>query len=385
PLFIGGISDFFGIFTDSSHAFKAVMMSQWAVFFISVHYFRRSLELLSLPSRWVLAGTAVYALNPMFWQFNMCLYTESLAVSTAVFVSWSVLRVLAHPSSFGMIRMSAWLLAAVMLRPSFLFLLPLVICLLVVFAIKYRHSRRRAFITGVTCVAAVSMLTFLYIKANESRNGVSGMSFTGSINGYFTIRESGLVSDRTCPYPAMAEALRRYAPESESWQYSDSATWREIHAIMKAVPRSEIESYVGQCMRRNPEPILRLVWHRVAVYMRHSPMIDLSTYIYKEFAVVPWPSNLTELILALVAGAWFLTLMIRRKHLYPVPIWLTGFILGQYTVVAFGAQDEYSRLLLPCLPAWILLMTYFIYSLKVTLHDTRKSDAQKSVRINTML
>ncbi|MDE6131690.1 MAG: hypothetical protein K2F74_08880, partial [Muribaculaceae bacterium] len=52
PLFIGGISDFFSLFTDSSHAFKAVMMSQWAVFFISVHYFRRSLELLSLPSRW---------------------------------------------------------------------------------------------------------------------------------------------------------------------------------------------------------------------------------------------------------------------------------------------------------------------------------------------
>lgn len=371
PLFICAITRFMSLFTDPSHALKTVMMAQWCIFFIAVHYVRLSLkQLLPDSKKWVLAGTVLFAFNPMIWQFNNCHITESLAVSVTVFLIWSTISVVREPGVLPMIRMFMWVTVALFLRPSFLYLLPLDAILLLAMALRTRRHRK-ALICGITCLGVCVACVLAYCHENYRQNGVRAMSFTGSINAYFTLREAGIVHPDSCADRLMSEALRRNLNPHNTAEYADALTWPEIRGIMREVPKSEIEAYIGSEIAAHKKEVLELIWRRTTVYLAAIPMIDLTTYMNRIPMALPWPTNFTELAATVLATLWFIFLLIRRRR-FPIAIpWLIGLVSGQFAVVLAGAQDEYNRLLLPCIPAWTILMIVTAHSIKQTINDTR--------------
>ena len=138
-----------------------VVFVQQIISWISVYFFFQTAKSLFKSTFVAAAASLYYACHPAILGYNVWLMTESLAVSGTVLTVWLFISYLHRPGYGKAVMMGIILFLLIMLRPFFIFFLPVFLLFWTARLIIVREHRQQE-MTGLCCALAALMLVLGY-------------------------------------------------------------------------------------------------------------------------------------------------------------------------------------------------------------------------------
>lgn len=328
---------------------------------------------------WGLAVALIYALFPSLSIMTLEMGTESISMSLVVIITYMFWRMLSDDSWWiwvGFLILQLMLLA---IRPAFMFI-PVAVCIMsaAVWLLPL-HKSGLQWLKMLSCrlflTVGVSVIYILIYSAGVyCKWGVFTPSTVSLRNDYYDSRVSGVLDGRY----ATDAALKSEIADIVSHPYdSDSVglIWLESVMLTNGYDLADIRSTIIRSKDANPEKWHSYMWHKTVNGLSESliyPGTDKGNHAVYGFRNtigrflvgigVTWWIPLIFAIISLVLSAIWL---IRARHSSwnrrNVSTWLISFflslmILGNISVVIIGAPYDYSRLLVPIFPIFLLLL-----------------------------
>lgn len=174
PLLLGLVRDM----TSGATMYIVIDTIQWTIFLISIWYFFRLADSAISNQAMTLCLTAIYAIYPGITINNMYGLTESLSISGLTFFMYFTGKALYSSSAKPLLFSSLWLIFLLMLKPAFIYLLPLCIAgWCIVYRIK-RHVSRMA----LRFLLLPSAIYIIYICCFNYKYGYYSVSVVSDVN-----------------------------------------------------------------------------------------------------------------------------------------------------------------------------------------------------------
>lgn len=187
PCFIALLRYCFG----EARLLEWVVFCQQAISLIALYFFYRATEILLKSKTAVVLTTLALTclIGVLCWDYYIM--TESLAVSGTVFVYYLLVKNIHSPGIFSAVLLSLLIFILIMLRPSFLFLVPL---FLLFWGVRFfqARSRFRSNLAGTLSLLLVVALVLGYCQWMKKSHGFFNVSFVPYLNQVHIIIQSGL-------------------------------------------------------------------------------------------------------------------------------------------------------------------------------------------------
>lgn len=345
-------------------AIRWIFQFSWPVALVVIQY------LVFVASAWALRKIAIgYIGRNMITVILVCLYiilpgqsvfiasvlTETFATAGVIFLILHLTRSLpASPTMADSVMSAIWLLFLIFLRPIFICLIPVCGVYYLIVLYRNRRNRQRAGIyTGLAgCLISLAAVAG-YQGWVKHTHGVYVMSSVSTINNYHLLRESGILEPALCTDSAIRAQLASYPPVPQG----DPGTqyWKEINTLTNHYPAAPLHDYVSRAMRSHPKEVSARIAER---FLMDSPR-------YKIFSDDEYlKNNPLEILYPNIAIYWLLmgifaavgVMQWYRKRLMPLESALLWSITGVLTAISIGgAMAEWDRLIMPGIPAFLLL------------------------------
>lgn len=350
---------------SSTHIYTVCITLQHIIFLISVVYFRRLASLL-IPSNKVSNGlTLFYALVPAVSTWANCVLTESLAISGMVFLLYSTLSYYKLQSHSQLCWSALWLFILVFLRPALLFLVPILLLLSAVFfvqRIKLAHW-------CMVAVLGVTSLQLGYCKLFEKEYGIFAPSSVGTINTAFLAFQDGLMRPE---FTNNAE-YKRFISTSD-FTHDTSELWHT--PIISSYGLLEVHNSLQKSQRTLPFEWAKKAGGRLYTAGCSSNLLESyagytkskgSLWIYTAKDLFGLNIRLNTLYLfLLIYGTILCFVTIKNRNIYIVSTLLWLIVFANTFTAIVGAQAEWGRLIIPSLPALLLLMGLITKHITIT-------------------
>lgn len=358
PLIIGICNVIFGenIYKD------VVIILQYISYLISIAFFYKLvLEFIKKPNLcfWL---TLFYAIFSAISGWNNCILTESFAITGSVFLLYSSTGLYKRFSIEYVFSFLFWFLFLLFLRPSFLYLLP-VFFVFWISCLFARQHRRNAF-AGLLVTLTVLFSQLCYISQFKNTYGVFSPSAVSTINNYYIERQYGLIYTDGIKNGDLKEDIKRSIFINGVSTDNHSLLWNETNELINKYSLKEVQQVVSISLKKNPIGFLKGAGGRAYKASRFpisiSPLRGLSTLLDLIGA------NIGFLYLFLIAYAVIIVYWVyhQREMAY---ISMLFFMIGAsnlISVIVF-AQQEWSRLILPSMPIYILMFGQLCCILKI--------------------
>ena len=336
---------------------------------------------------WGLFVALFYALFPSLSIMALEMGTESLSMSLVVIMAYLFWRLLSDDSWWiwiGFVIVELMLLA---IRPAFMFV-PVGIAILAVMVWLLPLGRdERGWRRKVSCrlfvavgVAAVYVLG--YSAGVYYKWGVFTPSTISLRNEYYESRVSGVIDGRYAHDKALASTINEIVSQAPDLDHVGTI-WDEGIMLTNEYDLADIRSTIVLSRQAHPD-----IW---CAYMCQKTLDGLSEpLIYPGTdkganAVYGFRDSIGRFLVS-IGVTWWLPLMlaiiwlsvaaarlIRARHTawtgpqsrrWLFPVFLSLMILGNIAVVTLGAPYDFSRLLAPILPLFLLLILPPVGSIK---------------------
>lgn len=321
----------------------------------------------------------LYAFYPSFDILPLELGTESFSMSFVVFAIYFFWRMSYSPSwrLWGLFSVMVIMLLAI--KPAFLFVpvsvlfVGVVIRLMHANASVYRFARRLIIsgLAGTACVLVYS--TMVYHKW-----GVFTPSTVSLRNDYYEARLSGVLEAECCPDTDLRGAIQQKLDARPVIEDIDGLTWVEVIDLTNEYDLLSLQTAVDASKKKHPDQWNDYFLHKLCNGLSESliyPGTDRGEFAEYEFRAatgrflvgigITWwiPLIVAVAMLPILIGR-FVAYMRNRSEsercCMDVRTWsfaafLTFMLLGNIVVVVFGAPYDFSRLLVPVLPVFLLL------------------------------
>lgn len=351
------------------YVYPGLCVVQAAVFLLSAEVLRRLFIRMGLR-RWLgLLLVAVYADSPGVTEFSVIPISDSLGVSFMVFWLWSMLR-----DDATQARASSAVMSVVILG-LMVFLRPVFVCLLPLSALWWGHvwlrRRRRGLsarpaLAGIIGLVVLSGLLESYREEIHRLYGLTSFSHVSSINNFCTVAESGNLKPEDCRTPAQREILEYFKATGDTVRRTPIFITVNLK-FHTHIPPHELEGLCNTAIRNHPGGIARAIAYRTT----HKAWNDRAMHTLE---VSPWLSvyrtympRMCWVMILYALGAIVLAVLSlsRRRAGAPQParswlFWLAGAAILFTSLV--GAMNDWSRLILPALPASLFILGFIISS-----------------------
>jgi len=296
--------------------------------------------------------TFFYAVYPYISSLNSYIVTESFSISGTVFLLFLALRL----KEYGMWKdalLSMFQLAfLLLLKPALVYLVPLLIVLWgYTFFIK---GKRRNALLGIAGVIIAGLCLVSYMQAFKKHYGVFSTSVVSTLNNYHIARTYGLLKPELIEDPSVRADLEKSieingeCPKDIYLLYNEAVQMVQDHSMQT------IGHVVSTCMRYSPMNSLKALISRL-----YSSADD--PLLVKGIDASQWGHllcfHISTLYLFLLIYTILLVLWFVRHRSIP---WFTALIymvgISQIIVSVIAAQWDWGRLLLPALPAYLLMI-----------------------------
>jgi hypothetical protein len=353
PLVITAFRVLFGL--DAGGMMTAIF--QWLVFLVAVNYFRKSLLLLGVGLRGSFLATAVFALCPGVFHYNICYITESLAVSGMIFFMYFIIRLGKTPEVRDIYLAAVTLTFLVFLRPAFIYLLPLTALYAGVLWLRFRREAVRTVRAGLISLAVVVGLYAGYGVAVNRCYGLHTISYISVYNNLYLIREAKLMTPSSATTSAIREIIETNVTDGESVDFQSIE--REIRPFFE-LDLAEQERYADSVASSNKTALLKyLLLSRFNQFSKYPALIcyipgsDHRSGEYRmSAAYIPIQ---TFLWFAVIYAVWLCVYYRKRREIPVVSMMLLAVSMGLAAVVFVGAMGDWSRLMAPALPSIALM------------------------------
>ncbi len=358
-------------FFGHDNACRVVVIVQYLLYFLSIPCFCRIVEHYKLGVLCTWFAIVCYSVTPTLIAWNQMILPESLSISATVFFIFLVFIYLERPTYLkaALLGMSAFFL--VMLRPSFLFLVPMLFLFwILVTCVFFKGIRKH--LAGFGCTVLSLAMILGYCHLIEKKCGVFNLTEVAVSNQFQIIIQSGLYKkgkDRDL-MAKIQDAIDRHERKNDDispgneWVYPDGLSDETFRSCFWRIrpndmPLSQRSAFVRQILRDHRWEYIQYslgkflgVRHEV-VGGRLSPKVITFGLIYFLLACEAvtialstvrrrGPTLLCAMIWLLIAGVVFTT------------------VVGAQHTTMFELPSEYSRLVVSAIPFVIILIFRYL-------------------------
>lgn len=346
----------------SSHPAIIVAAVQIAVFLssISVMYNMCKLFIVSKSIRFVVS--LIYACLPCFSLWTLCVLTESFSICFLLAFCYTVVLCCKKTKK----RYSAYyfvlLLLLLFIRPIFIFLIPIAFILWIYVLLK--DGKNCTIILNFSFTILASMAFAGYCKAFEDRYGYLATSSVSTHNQYYILRQADIVDTTLIENVRMRHDVMHYLDSIPA----DSAHHFEIEELRNKYEDKALHEFTSANIKVHIVPysifslqkFKRLYGDFALTYRYCKIRIPfVATTIISAFNFF---ANITLRALCLwlfTTGFIFIVLGFKRHKMPIMSLFLWIIAVANVFSAIVGAQAEYARLIVPCMPL-VLIITAMI-------------------------
>ncbi len=353
-----------GIFGDDSvdELYANVTAVQEIISLISVAFFYLLMRKLTKSKVTQSIATLYYGCLPSIFTYNLCILTESLAISLVVFFLYIFCCYLEKKKISQQILLAALTLIMILLRPTFL-------CLLIFFAIFWifqffiaKEERKK---TGIGALSTVVVCLILggYSWLNQVQNGFMGLSYVNIINQTDIILDMKLYgSYENNPIDDQITQII-----VENYDATDAPWYVAKDKVLEQFSYETLGEYNQRCIKHNLKSyligqirrIVELGSTNINTALVNRDGGKIQSYLIA-FSQCVFPLNIGFLFLIIgFELIYFLWKCIRKekwKLIEQMRFFAMILMAGILSVTLLGAQAEYTRLIVPILSICILLV-----------------------------
>lgn len=356
PVYLGLAKVIFGL---ESFEYYAVI-GQYLFFLLSIAPFHSICHRLISNSRIVFWTTVFYAVNPFIFSWSACILTESLAISGIIFLMYFIIRLYDSFSYLRLFAATLLLVALLMLRPAFIYLIPVVLVSWGYLLMKPEKRRQAIAVISSTVFACLVLIS--YMSAYRQQYGLYATSQVSTVNRWLIARQYGLINPDVIADSAFRADIResyrlhgeRYEgaisdPYCEGMQAEEKFFFnkydvRTINEVLDASffshPFKDMSKAIGRAYKASSKPLFFL------------------------YAKLGWMESLSDCLQFRMQHLYFfltlyfvflLVIVIRQRYVPWITISMFLFTISNLILVIVGAPEEWNRLVLPSFPISIIL------------------------------
>ena len=288
-----------------------------------------------------------FACFSIYLLFRNWILTESLALSGLLFLIYCTINIYDGKSKWNILGLTFWLLFLTFLRPSFLYLPPVLAVAFIIMIFKKKRQRKQA-LCSLASVAFVTVCLLLYMATFKS------------IYGVFTTTNIGMVNDADMmlqtkdlnPNYSKDEKLKKYIKE----MYEGKDVYYEMFNYIFAMPDySDLEqtihksktlqnqlSNIGYRLRTCPGESLR----------EHPGRSEILNFINFAF--------FCGFLTIIIYGLALMVYIVKNRSLPWLPLLLLMLGASNIIVVIIGAQAEWQRLVYPSKAIYLIMIVQLL-------------------------
>lgn len=356
PCFLGIIRCFFG----EQHFYFATICVQHVIFLISVYFFYKVALFVISNRRIAFAISLCYATFSLLTMWNNYILTESLSISGTVIFIYTIVKMYQSHSLLHAIYHILLLLILLFLRPSFIYLLPVLGCVwLLLWFVKKDRITALYGITGLA-IAVLSLLS--YMKAFEREHGIYACSCVSTTNQLFVARQYEILDPNVISNPE----LRNYIIKHNINPLTDEKDiWNDVFVIQDNFDLKMLNNAINDSYRNNPIKWIQSFVTRLFKSMDYR-IFTTNSGVYNPILGVIEPS-LNLLYLLIIIYTVVLYRYITKQHNLPwMSILLYLLTVCNIIVAIIGAQNDWGRLIRASIPSLLLMVGQICTMFKIT-------------------
>lgn len=351
PIYLGIIKTLFG---ESSFQIIVICI-QHLIFLLSIRYFYK-VALFVNPSKnaafWL---TLLYAVLLPISSLSNYILTESFAISGMVFLCYFLIRLFKSPTILLASICSFILLFLIFLRPSFIYIFPVLLLLLLIIILRYKLSKIIFYqilplFVSITCI-------LIYMKAFEKRYGVFALSSVSTINQYYMARQYGLLNIEEISNKSLRNDLLESFEKNGIRTEDADLLWDEANEMCDKYQLKEINEVIYQSYKTNKIGYIKSIVGRLYRSSQNCIFTYNPSFKFSAFTdILGLNLKINFLYLFLIIYTCILTFWIFAKKTLPLLSILFLLIgISNITVAIVGAQADWGRLILPSMPLYLLM------------------------------
>jgi len=350
------------LFYSKNSLVRNVCYAQCFISFLTIIPFYKIVSSI-FKQKWVyIIATLSFVISPSMLNYDKCVLPESLGMCFIVFFFYLFIRFNERPLIFRAIGISSFSFLAIMLRPSFLFLVPLLIVHFILWGFYNRKKYKIAISGIVSCIVCI-LLVMVYINQNHKQNHVNNISTVANINQIDMVVMDSLYEKGNDS--EIIQYIKYYLTVNKGKPLYDHL---RIY-ICDHYSYDRVRKYINTCISSQPKLYLA---KRIGVMNDLKNEFIKSTFAYpkEHHGIVGYPVELlTRLSFLTFSFIYILFIVTAILVLYQFFYgkerpWFLYFILAiiilQFITIIFGAQDQYQRLFVIADPLIIILLFYYI-------------------------
>lgn len=350
---------FYEMLLGKGLAIYGVGITQYAVFLLSIWSFYQIVMTMLSSRRLVFWITLLYALCPMITTQNICILTESFAISLSVFyVHAFIFSIYKNSLRFGLLA-TVVLFLLIFLRPAQIFFVPVTL-MTYFFVAKKCHRKVLLINIAGTIIVTLSMLTYMY--AFQQKYGIFAASDVGIANQYHMARRYGYLDVSSIKNADVREYARKsYEAKGKYVGYDEALEfWMGVSKFDYSV--LEQSNDLKQSIKLNRKEWLKSIPKRLEEWSK-SPIMNSYVKTFYKLIKVGSPNFLFVIYLLIVVVVMSIRYYLRTKKIAWMTMFLSMLIASSLIVTFVGAQSEWSRLNVPVLPFVFILTALVVQAL----------------------
>lgn len=364
PIFIGILKKVFG--TDF---LIAGVIIQHIIFLTSIRYFNLLSNYITkneIISWWL---TAIYALYPCIPTWNCFIQTEAFAIYSMVFLLYSVVKLQKEMKLVYLCSFTFWLLFHIFLRPSQIYLLPILGLGFTLLYAKNKSNKALA-IKGIVCILFAGICMTFYVFSFKRTYGVFTPCGIGVLNKYCMLRKANILNEETI----YNTELRKYI-KGKNELYKQTKTPIDSVDLYKEAEYG-IETYglklVAEELSNTPnETIGYYIKSLIQRIQEASYDSFLYTYLYKwtKLAIINDIIGVRLNTIYAVTLIFLLLLIHYYRQAKTIPwfsITLSLITICQLITTIIACQNEWGRLIMPAISVYLIIIGQICSSLQLS-------------------
>jgi hypothetical protein len=346
-------------FVNQKSFIHSIVIIQSLISFLTIITFYKVVNKIFENRYAIITSTLFYAISPSLVNFDKCVLTESLSISFIVIFISLIFRFIKNPTKLKALLNSLLIVVAIMLRPSFIVLIP-IMSFFWVLRLFFIRSERSVSLMGLSGTFIAIILLTGYSKLNDKRNGFNGLTAVSSYNQIdlliaYNIFENGNDDE-------MSKTIRANLVDTSKEVFH----LKVQHALFSTYPPNRIKKFIRNSIINHLSIFVQK--SIVRIYLLENEKIST---IYAErkngymgvFNFILRANFITFLVVYLlliieliyIVFQWY---MEKRIVWFRIVLWTI--IITQLALVILGAQAEFQRLFVIALPCLIIVFFFYV-------------------------
>ena len=342
----------------ADNLFQNIVIVQSVISYLTIIIFYKTLRTFFKNKKVIVSASLIYGVIPAIINYDKCILTESISISAFVLFIYFIVNYLNKPTILKAILFTMYTFFLIMLRPSFIYLLPLVI-MFWGFRIFIIRKELKNCLSGFAASFLCILLILGYYHLNYLNNGYKRLTTVSIFNNLEIIIDYDIYKNNNDS--EITETIINFPPAKKKSRYGIAWT------IYSQYSDERIRKFITNCYFNHPGIYAKKTLEKIynmgfesssSIYAKTTggTLCGLTHAFHYIFSI----SFFSIYILLLFDCICIIVLWLRLKKVPWLKIIIWSVITGQLVVYFIGGPMEPQRLFVEVLPFVIILIFYYI-------------------------